>query len=161
MQRPCTQCGTSFDISDDDQAFYAQLKTPAPTWCPPCREMRRMAWCNETALYQRECEKCGKRVIAEFEPGNPRTVYCIQCWWGDGWDPKAYARDVDLSRPILKQIHELELAVPHAAVNTDLQNENSEYTHYAGHEKNCYMMFHTSFAEDCYYGYGVKKAKSC
>ncbi len=159
--KACGNCSASFDIPADDSAFYAQLKIPEPAWCPPCREMRRMAWCNETSLYQRECAKCRKKVISEFEPHNPRIVYCIDCWWGDGWDPKQYGRAVDLSRPIMQQIHELELAIPHAAVNTDLQNENSEYTHYAGHEKNCYMMFHTSFAEDCYYGYGVKKAKSC
>ena len=62
---------------------------------------------------------------------------------------------------MLGQIHALELIVPHAATNTDTSNENSEYTHHAGHEKNCYMVFHTSYAENCYYGYGIKKAKSC
>src|SRR5258708_2904641 len=117
MQRPCKQCGTSFDIPADDTAFYKQLSISEPLWCPQCREMRRMAWCNETALYQRECAKCKKKIIAEFEPNNPRTVYCINCWWSDGWDPKAFGLKVDLSRSIVQQIHELELATPHAGVN--------------------------------------------
>lgn len=27
----------------------------------------------------------------------PFPVYCYECWWGDGWDPKSYARDYDFN----------------------------------------------------------------
>jgi hypothetical protein len=72
-----------------------------------------------------------------------------------------YGRDIDWGKSFFEQIHELELKVPHSCVSTDIGNINSEYTHHAGQEKNCYMLFHATFAEDCYYGYGVKKAKDC
>lgn len=61
----------------------------------------------------------------------------------------------------MEQLYELEREIPHPNVATDLTNENSDFSHQAGHMKNCYLMFHTSLAEDCYYGYGVKEAKSC
>lgn len=170
MQKQCTQCSEDFEITESDRAFYKKVsptlqgetfEIPLPTKCSRCREMRRMAWCNEGMLYKDTCQLCGKDIISQFAPGSPQPVYCIDCFWSDRWDRDSYGRDIDWSRSILSQIHELEQVVPRCCVNTDLSNENSEYTHHAGHERNCYMMFHTSYAEDCLYGYGVKKAKNC
>lgn len=161
MKKNCGCCDNPFVVSDDDIAFYEKLSVPAPEWCPECREMRRMSWCNEGILYMRSCDMCSKKVVSQFSPENPRKTYCIHCWWGDKWEALDFGREVNLNRSFMEQFQELLLAVPHAHTNTDLANENSEYTHHAGHEKNCYMMFHCSFAEDCYYGYGVKKAKDC
>ena len=162
MNNLCSSCSRPFEITDEDHAFYTDLDLPAPTSCPSCREQRRMAWCNEGILYPgQKCKKCERSIISQYHPDNPREVWCVDCWWADDWDPKAYGQDIDLNRSILEQIHQLELAVPHACTNTDLESENSEYTHHAGHEKHCYMLFHTSFAEECLYGYGIKKALSC
>jgi hypothetical protein len=157
----CKNCQIQFQILDEDKSFYQKIGTSEPTWCPPCREMRRMAWCNERFLYNDKCGLCGKAIIGQLHPDNPRTQYCVDCWWGDKWDALSYGRDIDWDRSFMEQIHELELAVPHCCVSTDVGNINSEYTHHAGQEKNCYMLFHATFAEDCYYGYGVKKAKDC
>lgn len=159
--KKCRNCASSFVITDRDMSFYEKLAVPAPTWCPRCREMRRMAWCNESVFYPHTCKMCSKGVISQFPADQPRPVVCIDCWWGDKWDPCDYGRDVDFSRSMFEQFHELELAVPHACVATDIGNENSEYTHHAGQERNCYFIFHATFCEDCYYGYGVKKAKDC
>lgn len=161
MQKICKNCSLEFDITDEDFDFYNKIEVPTPTLCPKCREMRRMAWCNEGMLYSRKCEFCKKDIIAQLAENNPRSVYCIDCWWSDKFDALNYGREIDFSRSVFDQIHELELSVPHACVSTDLSNINSEYTHHAGQEKNCYLTFHTTFAEDCYYGYGVKKAKNC
>ncbi|MBU0578180.1 hypothetical protein KJ742_05040 [Patescibacteria group bacterium] len=157
----CKQCSQSFEITDKDREFYNKMDVPEPTWCPDCREMRRMAWCNEMMLYPNKCQLCGKRVISQLNSKDPRPVYCVDCWWSDKWTSNAYAQDLDLNRSIFDQLHELELKVPHCCVSTDISNENSEYTHHAGQERNCYMLFHATFAENCYYGYGVKKALNC
>ncbi len=157
----CENCKKKYTISDDDRHYYDKLKVPTPKWCPPCREMRRMAWCNEMHLYPNICKLCGKKVIAQFGEDNPRPAYCVQCWWSDKWDPLKYGRDIDWDKPFFEQFHELELQVPHCCVSIDTGAINSEYTHHAGQEKNCYLIFHSTFAEDCYYGYGVKKAKDC
>ncbi|MEK7524349.1 MAG: hypothetical protein AAB588_04965 [Patescibacteria group bacterium] len=157
----CKNCQQDFVIAEEDRAYYAKIEVPEPTWCPPCREMRRMAWCNERVLYPRECLLCGKKIIAQLAPTNPRPVYCVECWWSDKWDCTSFGREIDWNRSFFEQIHELELAVPHCCVSIDIGAVNSEYTHHAGQEKNCYLIFHATFAEDCYYGYGVKKAKNC
>ncbi|KKT01682.1 MAG: hypothetical protein UV80_C0010G0027 [Candidatus Peregrinibacteria bacterium GW2011_GWF2_43_17] len=157
----CQNCQLEFVTSEDDLAYYNKLQVPPPKWCPSCREMRRMAWCNEMYLYPNTCKLCGKKIVAQFGSSNPRPAYCIQCWWSDKWDPLAYGRVIDWTKPFLEQFHELELTIPHCCVSIDTSAVNSEYTHYAGQEKNCYMIFHATFAEDCYYGYGIKKAKDC
>lgn len=157
----CKNCEKKFPITDDDKQYYDKLGVPPPTWCPSCREMRRMAWCNEMHLYQNECKLCDKKMIAQFGTDNPRPACCVKCWWSDKWDPLDYGRDIDWDRPFFEQFHELELEVPHCCVSVDTSAVNSEYTHHAGQEKNCYLIFHATFAEDCYYGYGVKKAKDC
>lgn len=160
-KQQCQNCQKTFTITDSDQNFYNQIQVPEPTWCPPCREMRRMAWCNEGVLYQDKCDLCNKNIISQLHPDNARPVYCLQCWWSDKYEPLKYGRDIDWDRSFLEQIHELELEVPHACVSVDISAVNSDYTHHAGQEKNCYLIFHATFAEDCYYGYGVKKAKNC
>jgi len=157
----CQNCRKEFEIPDDDKRYYKKLNVPSPKWCPPCRGMRRMAWCNEMYLYPNTCKLCGKKVIAQFGEENPRPVYCVQCWWSDKWNSLDYGRDIDWKRPFFEQFHELELKVPHCCVSVDIGAVNSDYTHHAGQEKNCYLIFHATFAEDCYYGYGIKKAKNC
>ncbi|MEK9159918.1 MAG: hypothetical protein AAB383_04275 [Patescibacteria group bacterium] len=161
MQKTCKNCSQAFEVTSEDQSYYNRIDVPEPTWCPPCREMRRMAFCNEGTLYNRSCDLTGKPVVSEFSPSNPRKVYSTQAWWGDGWDPLSYGKDFDFNRPFFEQFHELDLAVPHICVAIEGGDINSDYTHYAGQNKNCYFIFHATFAEDCYYGYGVKKAKDC
>jgi len=161
MNQNCKNCQSNFQIRDEDLKFYEKIDVPSPTWCPSCREMRRMAWANEGVLYSQTCDLCGKLIVTQFNPKNSRPVYCIDCWWSDKWDPRDYGKDIDWNRSIFEQIHELELTVPHACVLTDISNENSEYIHQAGQAKNSYLIFHATFIEDCYYGYGVKKAKDC
>ena len=46
-QRSCKHCKKVFEITDADIKFYETLDVPFPTWCPECRLMRKMAWCNE------------------------------------------------------------------------------------------------------------------
>ena len=106
MQKICKNCSQAFDVASEDQAYYTRIDVPEPTWCPPCREMRRMAWCNEGTLYNRNCDLTGKPIVSEFSPANPRKVYSVQAWWGDGWDPLSYGRDFDFNRPFFEQFHE-------------------------------------------------------
>lgn len=161
MKVSCACCSGPFIVQPDEEDFYQKIGVPAPAHCPDCREMQRMAWCNEGVLYQSSCGLCGKAMISQYPASARFPVYCVHCWWSERWNAASYAAEASLKRPFFKQLHELSLRVPHCATNTDTSNENSEYTHHAGHEKNCFMTFHCSFAEDCYFGYGVKKARDC
>lgn len=161
MNKNCKHCKQQFQITDDDLKFYAKINVPTPTWCPTCREMRRMAWCNEGTLYQHTCGLTGQPIISEISPENPRPVYSVKAWWSDAWDPLDYGKEFDFSRLFFDQLHELELKVPHLCVQIEGEDINSDYTHHAGQNKNCYYIFHATFCEDCFYGYGVKKATNC
>lgn len=161
MSSRCCNCSTDFSIDKRDLAYYAAISVPPPTWCSDCRMMRRMAHCNESELYSGSCSLCQKRVVSQYAPGAPWPVYCIDCWWSDRWQGQDYGREPDFSRSFLEQFYDLQLSVPHACVSGDIGNQNSDYTHHAGQGKNCYFIFHASICEDCYYGYGVKKAVSC
>jgi len=43
--------------------------------CPDCRQQRRLTWRNEGKLYQRKCDKTGKKIISAFSPDKDYIVY--------------------------------------------------------------------------------------
>ncbi len=166
----CSSCSAPFEITDGDLAFYDSVSPvfdgkkcaiPAPTHCPDCRQQRRTAIVNERNFYTCSCGLCGKRTMTEHPPHENRTVYCRDCWFSDKWDASTYGRDADFSRPILPQIQELISVVPRMNLLAEGTNVNSDYIHYAGYAKNCYLIMHADFCEDCYYGYGFKKNTGC
>ena len=170
MQRTCPQCSSAFEITREDLAFYEMVSPefngqkfliPPPTHCPDCRQQRRIAQCNERYLYPGQCALCGKRTLTQFPPANGQLYYCRECWHSDKWDATRYGREFDFSRPLFAQILELKCAVPSLALDVQGELINSEYVHYAGSCKNCYLIMHADFNEDCYYGYGFKKNRSC
>src|SRR3989338_6718057 len=99
--RDCQNCKKPFVIELDDFGFYERIQVPPPTFCPRCRDQRRMTFRNERSLYRRKCDLCGKNIIARFSPDKPYPVYCRECWWSDKWDPKSFGKNYDFSRPFL------------------------------------------------------------
>ncbi|MSR86822.1 hypothetical protein EXS70_01465 [Candidatus Peribacteria bacterium] len=170
MKQSCRHCSQPFEVTQDDLDFYDRVSPvfagkkcpiPPPTHCPDCRQQRRLAQCNERNFYSAKCGLCGKNALTEQPPHNNKVIYCRECWHSDKWDPSTYGRDVDFSRPFFEQCKELWRAVPAENLLNEGTNENSDYIHYAGFAKNCYLIMHADFCEDCYYGYGFKKNTSC
>lgn len=170
MKQSCHQCQSAFEVTEDDLAFYDRVSPsfagkkcsiPPPKLCPDCRQRRRLVYCNEMYFYQATCDLCNAKMITEHPPTHKKTIYCRECWQGDGWDPRDYGQDIDFSRPVFDQIRELKDKVPVQNLLSEGTNQNSEYIHYAGFAKNCYLIMHADFCEDCYYGYGFKKNRSC
>ncbi|MDD4628796.1 MAG: hypothetical protein PHE68_05385 [Candidatus Peribacteraceae bacterium] len=171
MQQTCRNswCKQSFEITQDDLDFYDKISPvyggkkfliPPPTLCPDCRQQRRLA-INEFNLYPATCDLCKKSIISQYPPGTPNIVYCRECWHSDKWDPLAPGREFDFSRGFFEQFAELRLAVPNQALDVQGTLINSDYIHFAGACKNCYLIMHADFCEDCLYGYGFKKNTSC
>jgi len=163
-------CSRSFDITPDDLAFLDRVSPviagkkyalPPPTLCPDCRQQRRLAQCNERFLYPGQCGLCGKRTVTENPPSAHQPIYCRECWYSDKWDARSFGRDFDFSRPFFEQFQELRRTVPAITLNQTGTIENSDYIHYAGYSKNCYLIAHADYCEDCCYGYGYKKNTSC
>ncbi len=153
----CKKCSNNFVITPEDRAFYANLSIPAPVLCPDCRRQRRFAFRNERALYSRSCDLCKKSTVSFYSPSYPGPVYCQPCWWSDSWDPFAYAREYDPSRPFFEQLKELFRAVPLPAMMSR-GGENSDFTAHCWQNKNAYMLVSSGGNEDCYYGLQVAES---
>ncbi len=146
----CQNCKKDFSIESEDFNFYEKMKVPAPTWCPECRLIRRLAYYEERAIYKDECDKCGEKVVSLFAPGTPFTVYCSACWWGDSWDGTGYGRDYDFNKPFFEQLHELKKVVPNQAMNSR-NSTDCKYCHGVIRCKNCTYVFNGIQSINCYY----------
>ena len=116
MTKTCTQCSQPFTITDGDQALYERFQVPEPTLCPNCRLQRRYNMRNERVLYRRKCDLTGAPIVTIFAPDSPYTVYSQDAWWSDNWDQMQYGVDVDFTRPILRQLKDIQLKQPRLAL---------------------------------------------
>jgi len=144
----CRGCNMSITIEARDFEFYDKMGIQAPPYCPDCRFKRRALWRNERTLYRRTCqmEGCGKSIITMYHERNPHPVYCNDCWFSDKWDARDYGLEYDTSRPFFDQLGELLRTVPQTATyasNAMGPNINSEYTNFAGANKDCYLIFNS------------------
>ena len=146
-EKICQNCKSSFVIDAEDFDFYKRINMPPPTFCPECRNMRRMAWREVRSLYRDTCKLCGKSVVSIHAPEDPFTVYCRECWRSDKWDPMDYGKDYDFSQPFFSQYRKLMEAVPRPAL-TGINLVNSEFTHASQSCKNCYFVFFSFFSEN-------------
>lgn len=169
MVSTCRLCQSAFETSKDDLAFLEKIsptfagkkeRIPPPTLCPDCRQQRRLLWRNEYCLYRRSCDLCKKSIISQYSTDKPFTVYCHECWWSDRWDPLSFGQPYDFSRPFFDQFRALQIQVPRMALNA-VVNENSQYVHLSGYNKNCYLLFAAEYCEDCHYGNQVVKSLGC
>ena len=149
--RKCQSCEHDFSVEPEDFRFYEKIGVPPPTFCPECRNIRRLAWREEKKLYHGTCKLCGKSTLSVYAPGGPFTIYCRSCWVSDKWDPMDYGREYDFSKPFFLQYRELMEAVPRSAL-TGVNVINSEYTHASINLKNCYLLFWSVLSEDSQYG---------
>ncbi len=156
----CQNCKNDFTIEPDDFGFYAQIGVPAPTLCFTCRQKRRYAWRNERNLYRRNCDLCGKSTVTIYSSNKPYKVYCVPCWWGDGWDASSYGKDFDFTRPFFEQFSELQHEVPRMALLSK-NSINSEYTNHSGDNKNVYLSFSSFGNENVMYSTWVMKSRDC
>ncbi len=140
--KTCQNCKKEFVIEPDNAAFCAHMQVPLPTWCPPCRRLRRMGWTGYRILYKRKCAYSGEDIITFYHPNAPYVIYKQDIWWSDKWDPKSYGRDYDFSKPFFQQFDELLRSVPLPSLHTEYTTlVNSDYCNAVGGLKNCYLVF--------------------
>ncbi|MCR4328597.1 MAG: hypothetical protein NUV53_03720 [Patescibacteria group bacterium] len=158
-QKHCRICNTGFEIDSSDLSFYEKMGVPSPMLCPICRFRRRAVFRNERTLYKQACRLCGESAITMFNPKESHIVYCNDCWWSDKWDAREYAQGYDERKPFLEQLNELAKKVPKVATYSTAAlgpNINSEYSNFAGGNKDCYLCFNSGPRnENCGYSRGM------
>ncbi len=158
--RNCQNCKRDFIIEPDDFSFYEKIKVPPPTFCPECRQMRRMSFRNERNLFRRKCDKTGENIISIFTPNSPYKVYSRSYWDTNQVDMMEYGRDFDFVKSFFEQFNQLMLDVPWPSLRIG-SSENCEYNNDMSRSKNCYMCTRTHFSENMIYTYRGNKSKNC
>lgn len=156
----CQNCKQDFTIEPDDFAFYEKMKVPLPTFCPSCRMQRRLLFRNERFLYKRKSDFSGKEIFSMRPQEMDIKVYENNAWFSDNWDAADYAKDYDFSKPFFEQLLELRKNIPVFALSV-LYGVNSDYSNNFTAAKNCYLIFHANYSEDCMYGTGINYSKNC
>ncbi len=157
----CRQSGTSFEIRDEDLAFYEKISPTIagkcfrilpPSLCPRERERRRLAFRNERMLYRRKSNMSGTEIISFFRSDAPFTVFSHEEWWSDRWDPLSFGRTFDSSKSFFEQFQELQRAVPRVPLINN-GAVNSDFCNFADGNKNCYLLTSANHNEDSFFGF--------
>jgi hypothetical protein len=154
----CQNCKKDFTIESDDFGFYEKMGVVPPDMCPDCRAQLRLSFRNEKSFYKRKCDKCQKDVVSMYSPNKVCPVWCYDCWFADDWDPKDFALEYDSSKSMFTQWKELFDVVPKPALMS-VQSVNSEYSNFAGGNKDCYMLIIGSNNESCINCYWIQVSK--
>lgn len=156
--RNCQNCKKDFTIEPDDFSFYEKMKVPPPTFCPPCRFMRRMSWRNDRSLHKRSCDLCTKSFISIYRSNVPFPVYCRECWWSDKWDAVNYGREYDFSKPFFQQVWELGNKVPRLGI-WQRNVTNCDFSNMVGESKNVYLSISVVLgSENVFYSKAIDKS---
>ena len=87
----CSDCGTTFTHSAEDQEYYqSKGYTNEPKRCPECRQARKAqrsgtgsgsyGSSSPRQMFPAVCADCGKETEVPFEPREDRPVYCSDCY---------------------------------------------------------------------------------
>lgn len=157
----CQNCKENFVIESEDFDFYKKIQVPPPTFCPSCREQRRMAHRNERFLYKDQCDLCKKSILSIYSPEKPFTVYCRECWNSDKWDPFVYGREYDWNTPFFLQFRKLIEDVPRPALVQHRAVVNADYANFVLDVKNVYLAVSVLYSENVFYSKLADYCKEC
>lgn len=165
----CSWCHIPFAPTVDDLAFYARVSPrvgnerfplPPPRLCPSCRRQRRFLFRNDMDLYLRTSSRSGQRMVSVHHDAVPFPVYTHSEFWDDSWDPLAYGREFDFSKPFFEQFAALSALVPRANLY-QTNCDNCGYSNQIADCKNCYYVFSGVENEDCYFSYRINYCRDC
>ena len=159
--KTCQNCKNQFTIEPDDFAFYEKIHVPPPGSCPECRQRNRIIFRNFKTFYKRPSDKSKKPLVSMYSEGVPFPVWSHEEWWADDWDPFAYGRDFDFSRPFFEQFRELLEKVPRLSIIQQGNNPGSEYANRVTDNRSCYLNFGSTVVEYCRYSSFINYSKEC
>jgi len=155
----CKKCSDIFKITDKDLEFYDRVSPifngkkypiPSPTFCPECRQQRRLIFRNERSLYKRKCDATGENIISIYSPDKKYKVYSQDFWWSDKWDAMNYWKEFNFNENFFEQFNKLINEVPKISTFI-IWSENCSYNNILVNSKNCYYTFAGAYLEKTYY----------
>lgn len=157
MLSTCRLTGKPFTISAAEQAYCEENGIPLPTLHPIERLREMLVFRNRVFLYNTTCALTKKEILSQIPPETGFTVYDVEAWESDQWDPFAYGREYDFNRPFFDQMDELtrQVPLPNLAVIRSTM-ENSDFTNGISTARNCYLIFSSTENEDCMFSYGLR-----
>jgi CxxC-x17-CxxC domain-containing protein len=83
----CSDCGSTFTFSAEEQEFFrSKGYTNEPKRCPSCRQTRKSqrpdngSYATRRQMFAVVCAQCGRNTEVPFEPSDGRPVYCGDCY---------------------------------------------------------------------------------
>ncbi len=156
-------------MADTEENFLAKVspillgKTyliPSPTLPPLERLRRRLTFRNQLYLYGRKSAFSDQPMISMFPPTVKFPVVTSEEWFGDTWSGLSFGRDFDFSLPFFEQFVQLRDVVPHMG-RSALYNNNCDYSNNLANSNNCYLVFNSTYADDCMYGENLWRSRDC
>jgi len=161
QKRTCVVTGKEFIISEKQEKYCVANNIPLPDMCPEERMCQMEGMSNSVYLYNGTCDFTHKPILTPTPPDKGFTVYDIDVWNSDQWDPLDYGREIDWNRPFFEQFAELQKKVPvpslFVAISTVV---NSDFCNGVGYLKNCYLLFVSANDEDCLFSFGLFGCKN-
>ncbi len=146
----CRLTGEPFDVFDRERELLLRSGLPLPTISPIERHRRRLAYRNERKLFKNTCAISGQPLISLYHPESGFKPISAVVWWSDNWDPRAFGREVDFTRPFFPQLYELKMNCPRLTL-LNTRGENSDYCNNTTDNRNCYLVFGGDYNQDCMY----------
>jgi hypothetical protein len=156
----CQNCKHDFSIEPGDFMFYEKMGVPVPTFCPECRQKRRLVFRNFLTLYKRISDKSGKMIISMYHTDTAFPVWSRDEWYEDDWDAMSYGTAYDLSQSFFEQYKTLSDKVPRFALMMN-NSPGCVYANMCNRSSNCYFVFGCVDNEYCDYGHIVWNSKEC
>ena len=150
--KTCKNCKKQFTIDPEDFGFYESIHVPSPTWCPDCRQMRRMCFRNERNLFRRKDSITGDSLISVFSSASQYKVCSREYFDGDNFDPMEFGKDFDFSKPFFEQFKGIMFDMPFPALSVSAVL-NCDYNNDMSRCQDCYMCSRTHDSSNLIYTY--------
>ena len=160
MLQNCIVSGRTFSVSEFELEYCRENELPLPRSSPFERLRSMLVFRNRPNLYTTTSALSGKRILSCVPPESSFTIYDVDHWQSDRWNPLDYGREYDFRRPFFAQFEELLRLVPMPNLWIVMPTiENSYYTNGVTAAKNCYLIFTSTSNEGCMFSYSLWRCK--
>lgn len=76
----CEVTGKPFKLIKQEIEFYKKQGIPLPKKHPNVRIEQRYRVRNPNEFWERNCAKCGVKIVTTYDPKRPEIIYCEKCY---------------------------------------------------------------------------------